>query len=268
MASKSLVANDSSRKEQVATKQLEWVPGVPEQPPWPAELLVFQQDVDLEPFFVVVHFLHFVSKICLNLINCNQIKNGEKSQLQNVNLVTSYLALLAVSAKSANVVPQYRCCATSGWWWHILVFAFLCCGFCTIYFHFLFFLTFLTFLSLASISAACNSNSRRQVENRPTWVPSGASQLHWPAAGQAWFFFGLSGVAALLCFLILWFCCIWKLKFTISFDRAAPQLAATALKIGQRGSTEAPSSSKCQLPLRWGLFCYWLQPLHNLFLNS
>ena len=168
MASKSLAASDSSRKEQVATKQLEWVPEVPEQPPKPAALLILQQDVDLEPFFVVVHFLHFASKICLNLINCNQIENGKKRQLQNVNLITSYLALLAVSAEAGNVVPQYRCCATPGWWWCILVFAFLCCGFPTIYFHISFFLTFSTFLSLASISAACNSNSRRQVKNLPT----------------------------------------------------------------------------------------------------
>jgi hypothetical protein len=168
MASKSSMASDSSRKEQMATKQLEWVPEVPKQPPRPAALFILQQDVDLEPFLVVVHFLHFASKICLNLINCDQIENGKKSQLQNVNLITSYLTWLAVSAKSGNVVPQYRCCATSGWWWCILVFAFLCCGFCTIYFRISFFSTFSTFLSLASTSAAYNSKSRHQVKNLPT----------------------------------------------------------------------------------------------------
>ena len=110
-------------------------------------------------------------------IKYNQIKNGKKSQSQKVNWLMRNLVQVIISAAASGLVPQYRCCCKSSRWWHILIFASRCSGCCTIFVNFSILSIFSIASSPVSTSSCSNSNARSKVANRPTWVPSEASQL-------------------------------------------------------------------------------------------
>ena len=138
-------------------------------------------------------------------IKYNQIKNGKKNQSQKVNWLMRNLTQVIISAEASSLVPQYRCCCKSSRWWHILIFASSRSDCYTIFVNFSILSIFSIASSPVSISSCSNSNSRSKVANRPTWVPSGASQLCWPAVGRVWIVLGLAGVVVPFSSSSLWF---------------------------------------------------------------
>ena len=145
-------------------------------------------------------------------IKYNQIENGNKSQSQKVNWLMRNLVQVIISAEASHLVPEYRCCCRSSRCWRILIFAATGRDSHTIFMNFSNLSIFSIASSPVSISSCSHSNSRSKVANRPTWVPSRASQLRQPALGRVWICLGLVGVVVPFSSSSLWFDYIYVIK--------------------------------------------------------